>query len=202
MKIYDISQEVLGCVVYPGDPAPKATAVANIEEGSLYNLTKFEMCAHNGTHIDAPYHFYQDGKTVDQMSLEKTVGWCYVAEFDGELTKSAAEEIFAQAEREHPQSQKKLLFKGKTTVTEESAAYFAAQGVELLGVESQTVGPEDAPMAVHKVLLEREIVLLEGIRLKDVPEGVYLLSPAPLCIAGAEGSPCRAMLVDLEGERC
>lgn len=194
MEIYDISQEVLGCVVYPGDPAPKATAVANMEEGSLYNLTKFEMCAHNGTHIDAPYHFYQDGKTVDQMSLEKTVGWCYVAEFDGALTKSAAEEIFAQAEREHPQSQKKLLFKGKTTVTEESATYLVAKGVELIGVESQTVGPEDAPMQVHLILLGKEVCLLEGLRLGHVPKGVYFLHAAPLNFSGFDGSPCRATL--------
>ena len=195
MKIYDISQEVLSCAVYPGDPTPKAIAVAKMQEGSLYNLSQLEMCAHNGTHIDAPYHFYQKGKTIEQIPIEKTVGWCYVAEFEGKLTKAAAEEIFTRAGREHPEAQKKLLFKGKTTVTEESAAYFAAQGIELLGVESQTVGPEDAPMQVHLILLGKEVCLLEGLRLDAVSAGTYFLHAAPLNFSGLDGSPCRATLI-------
>ena len=74
---------------------------------------------------------------------------------------------------------------------------FARSAVLLVGNESQSVGPEDAPMAVHKALLSKDIVLLEGVRLSEVPEGVYLLSAVPLNIAGAEGSPCRAVLIDL-----
>ena len=69
-------------------------------------------------------------------------------------------------------------------------------GVELVGVESQTVGPEDAPMAVHLELLGREVVLLEGIRLHEVPEGEYLLFAAPLLLGGADGAPCRAVLIE------
>ena len=66
MKIYDISQEVFHCSVYPGDPSPKREALCSMEQGDLYNLTAFSMCAHNGTHIDAPAHFLQNGATVDQ----------------------------------------------------------------------------------------------------------------------------------------
>ena len=73
----------------------------------------------------------------------------------------------------------------------------AGRGILLYGNESQTVGPENAPMAVHKILLGAEIVLLEGIRLKSVPEGVYLLSAAPLDLGGAEGAPCRAVLIEI-----
>jgi arylformamidase len=68
----------------------------------------------------------------------------------------------------------------------------------LLGNESQTVGPEDAPMEVHLILLGAGAVLLEGIRLADVPEGVYLLNAAPLDLSGADGSPCRALLISNE----
>ena len=70
MKIYDISQEVFGCQVYPGDPAPEKQILQSMETGEVYNLTAFSMCAHNGTHIDAPFHFLGDGKTVDRMGLE------------------------------------------------------------------------------------------------------------------------------------
>mgnify|MGYP002518949743 CR=1 FL=1 len=78
----------------------------------------------------------------------------------------------------------------------ETARVFAENGVDLIGNESQTVGPEDAPMEVHKILLGADVVLLEGIRLAEVPEGVYLLSAAPLALAGADGAPCRAILAE------
>lgn len=69
MKIYDISQEVFNCRVYPGDPAPKKKELYSMEKGDVYNLTSFRMCAHNGTHIDAPRHFIKDGKAVDALSF-------------------------------------------------------------------------------------------------------------------------------------
>ena len=89
MKIYDITQELFGCVVFPGDPKPEKQAVLRIEEGAVCNLTKVSLCAHNGTHIDAPWHFCRDGKTVEQISLEKFIGKCYVAEAAGELKTAA-----------------------------------------------------------------------------------------------------------------
>ena len=67
MKVYDISQEVFSCQVYPGDPAPEKTILYSIKNGDLCNLSAFSMCAHNGTHIDAPRHFLEDRKTVDEI---------------------------------------------------------------------------------------------------------------------------------------
>ena len=94
-------------------------------------------------------------------------------------------------------SARRLLIAGKATVTLEAAQVFAQSDLLLVGNESQTVGPEDAPMAVHKVLLGAEVVRLEGVRLAHVPEGQYLLSAAPLNLAGFEGAPCRAILIAL-----
>ena len=82
-------------------------------------------------------------------------------------------------------------------MTEEAAKVFAAAGIFLFGNESQTVGPEDAPMAVHLILLGADITLLEGIRLAQVDEGVYLLNAAPINLGGADGAPCRAILISL-----
>ena len=65
MNIYDISQEVFGCAVYPGDPSPERFVMLKKSEGAVCNLTAFKMCAHNGTHVDAPYHFIDDGKVVE-----------------------------------------------------------------------------------------------------------------------------------------
>ena len=78
MKIYDISQEVFSCRVYPGDPAPQRKVLSSMEAGALYNLTALDMCAHNGTHIDAPFHFIRDGKTVGTMDVNVTLHVAYL----------------------------------------------------------------------------------------------------------------------------
>ena len=198
MKIYDISQELFSCIVFPGDPAPKREVLSSMKDGALYNLTALSLCAHNGTHIDAPYHFIKDGKTVEQLSLSKTVGWAYVTQEEGMLGAADARRILSKAQKADPNAAKRILLGGKVIVSEEAARVFAEAEIDLLGNESQTVGPEDAPMQVHLTLLSREVVLLEGIRLGDVPAGVYLLSAAPISLAGSDGAPCRAILISLE----
>lgn len=196
MKIYDISQEVFGCQVYPGDPAPERNVLSSMEKGEVCNLTAFSMCAHNGTHIDAPFHFIKDGKSVDAICLEAFVGMAYVAEHHGIVFGKDAAEIIEKAQVQNPEAAKRILIKGPAEVSLEAAKVFASSGILLLGNESQTVGPEDAPMAVHQMLLGTNIILLEGIRLSGVSEGVYFLSAAPLNLYGADGSPCRAVLLD------
>ena len=193
MKLYDISQEVFSCAVYPGDPSPEKQILSATAVGDLYNLTAFSMCAHNGTHIDAPFHFLHEGKTVEQMALETFVGDCYVTRHRGDVTAADAHAILKKSG-----GAERILIAGKATVTEEAARIFAAAEIRLLGNESQSVGPEEAPMAVHLALLGRGVALLEGIVLTGIPEGRYLLNAAPLKLAGADGAPCRAILIDME----
>lgn len=196
MEIYDISQEVFTCRVYPGDPAPKKKVLNSMEKGEMYNLTSFSMCAHNGTHIDAPYHFIKNGKTVDEISLEYFVGRAYVAEHQGVVTEDDALKIIKKAEKQNTESAKRILIKGDAEISLEAAKVFASSNMLLLGNESQTVGPKNAPMAVHCALLSAGVVLLEGICLEAVSEGSYFLNAAPLNLAGADGAPCRAVLIE------
>ena len=198
MKIYDISQEVFSCQVYPGDPKPEKKILKSMEKGEVYNLTAFDMCAHNGTHIDAPFHFIKDGKTVDEICLEAVVGMAYVAEHNGIVTADDAAEILEKAKRKNIDSAKRILIKGDVEVSLAAAKVFATSNILLLGNEPQAIGPQNAPMAVHLELLGAGVILLEGIRLSEVPEGVYLLNAAPLNLSGADGSPCRAVLIDFE----
>ena len=195
MIIYDISQEVFSCQVYPGDPAPEKQILNSMEEGDSYNLSAFSMCAHNGTHIDAPFHFIRDGKTVDSIDLDAFVGEAYVAEHQGIVSGDDAAQILKKAKEQDPEAAKRILIKGNAEVSPEAAKVFASSDILLLGNESQTVGPEDAPMEVHLILLGAGVVLLEGIRLENVSEGVYMLNAAPLNLSGADGSPCRAVLI-------
>ena len=198
MKIYDISQEIFGCRVFPGDPSPGKTVLSSMDKGDLYNLTEFSMCAHNGTHVDAPFHFIKDGKTVDAIALESFVGMAYVAEHSGVVSAEDALSILKKAKERNAEAAKRILIKGDAEVSLEAAKVFAASEILLLGNESQTVGPENAPMAVHQILLSAGVVLLEGIRLAEIPEDVYFLNTAPLNLSGADGSPCRAILIDAE----
>ena len=197
MKIYDISQEVFTCQVYPGDPSPKKIPMLKIEDGAICNLTAFKMCAHNGTHVDAPFHFINDGKTMDEVDLDKFVGYAYVIEHEGLVSADDAKNMLKKASDCDPEAAKRILVKGDSTMTAEAAKVFAEAGIKLYGNESQTVGPLDAPMEVHLCMLGAEIVLLEGIRLSEVSEGKYLLNAAPINLGGADGAPCRAILMEM-----
>lgn len=191
--IIDISQEVFSCCVFPGDPQPQMQRQMSIDRGDICNLTSFSMCAHNGTHVDAPFHFINDGKTLSEMGLEPFVGECYVTLHDGDVTQEDARVMIQKAKSAG--ADKRILIKGRATVTAQAAEVFAKAGLLLLGNESQTFGPQDSPKQVHEILLGAGLSLLEGIVLREADEGRYFLSAAPLHLGGCDGAPCRALLI-------
>lgn len=192
MKIYDITQEVFSSRVYPGDLAPSYHRVVKMEEGNDYNLSELYLGAHNGTHVDAPYHFIEDGKTIEEIDLYRFVGPCTVCSIE----QCSMEEI----DKIIQMSKKRILLKGNREISIPIAKLCNKHDVLLLGVESLSVGPMDAPMAVHLELLREEVVLLEGLNLSHVADGDYFLSCAPIKLAGLDGAPCRAILVDFSKE--
>ena len=191
--LIDITQGLLTAKVYPGDPAPRLTALQRMDEGALYNLSALSLCVHNGTHVDAPFHFLAEGETVERLPLERFVGDCFLARCEGELGAAEAAAILARARAAG--ADRRILIAGEAVVTEAAARVFAEAGLWLLGNESQTVGPPEAPMAVHRILLGAGTVLLEGVVLTGLAEGRYFLNAAPLSLAGADGAPCRAWLL-------
>lgn len=195
MKIYDISQEVFGCSVFPGDTSPKREVLETIDSGSICNLTGLSMCAHNGTHVDAPYHFYNDGETIDQLELDKLIGKCYVTHAEGAVDEALAKNIIKEAKISDEEAAKRILIGGNAYITYEASRVFAEEKIYLIGNESQTVGPLESPAKVHYELLAAKVVLLEGIRLAGVEQGVYWLNAAPINLGQADGAPCRATLV-------
>ena len=195
MKIYDVSQELLTSRVYDGDPSPRATLVKSTAAGEFYNLTEISMCVHNGTHIDAPRHFIDGGDGVDRIPLEKCVGYSLVLECDGDITGPAAGAMIERAIKLNAEAARRILIKGGAVLTPEGARVFVENNVALVGTESQSVGDEKAPMAVHLILLNAGTVLLEGLRLSHVPAGVYLLAAQPINIMDSDGSPARAILI-------
>ncbi len=190
MKIYDITQELFTGAVYPGDVPPTYIRKLKIKEGAPCNVTVLNMCAHNGTHVDAPYHLYENGKAVDEMDLSKCIGNCSVVAFHQQPDAEQMREVLEKSE-------KRLLIKGDAVVTIELARLMNEYKIELIGIEGQSVGPAAAPGEVHLELLGKEVVILEGVRLGEVPEGNYLLSAAPVKLGGSDGAPCRAVLIEL-----
>ena len=189
MKFYDITRELFSSKVYPGDPIPEYERILEVKKGDACNLTYLKMCAHNGTHMDAPRHFLDEGKSVEELPLSQVMGKCTVLAYDGKLDGDTAAQMIGG-------KGKKLLFKGKTVFTEDAAEAFVQAGVELVGVESQTVGPEDAPAAVHQILLGAGMAVLEGLYLEEIQAGTYFLCAQPLKLAGCDGAPCRAVLIE------
>ncbi len=197
-KIYDISQELIHSSIYPGDPSPKLELIRNIQNGDLYNLSNLQICVHNGTHIDAPKHFIKDGKSVEKIGLFKFIGYAYVYTFNGQITKDIAERIMQQLIKIAPNAYQKLLLKGQAIITTEGAQVFAEYNIDLIGTELLSVGDENSVAAVHQALLSKDIVILEGLKLNFVDDGIFFLNAAPLAIAEAEGAPCRAILIKWE----
>lgn len=195
MKLHDITQELFGGKVYPGDLPPTFDRVSSIDKGDTYNLTNLMMGAHNATHVDAPFHFCEQGKTIEKIDLSRCIGPCTVIE-----PKDMSSEFFHEQLKS---CKKRILIKGNTIITLELAKHLNDLEILLVGVESQSVGPEGAPMQVHLELLGKEVVLLEGIRLDTVEPGDYFLFAAPIKLGGCDGAPCRAVLLEFgETDTC
>lgn len=180
LKFIDITQELFSCKVYPGDPTPTYDRLMHMPRDP-YQLTSISICLHNGTHIDAPLHFIEGGKAVDEIDLSACFGDCLVAE---NVAGNLHEE--------------RLLLKGTAEITAALAQEIASSSIRLLGVESQSVGPIDAPGEVHRMLLGAGIILLEGLDLSSALPGRYTLSAFPLKLGSCEGSPVRAVLIKHE----
>ena len=188
MKIIDITQELFTCNVYPGDSPPTFERVKTIEYDK-YNLTNISMCVHNGTHIDAPNHFIENGKAIHELDLSVFYGECTVVEVSGIIGNNEMAEILQNC-------QDRLLLKGKCELSDNAAVLIANSHIRLLGVESQSVGNASHPLKVHVILLEKMIIPLEGLDLSRVATGEYILSAFPLYLQDCDGSPVRAVLID------
>jgi len=207
-EVYDISV-LLGeeSIDWPGNPPYARELILKIEDGDFCNLSKLDMPTHVGTHVDTPAHYIADGKKLDEFPIERWILPAHVVNIKGS-------EVILPTELENLDIKPgdALLLKtanstsGKSTsgvfserfvyMSPESADLCVDRKVGLVGIDYTTVdkfGDEDFP--IHHRLLGNEILILEGINLKDVPPGKYTLFCLPLKLKGAEGAPARAVLV-------
>lgn len=193
MKIYDITQDIFKAEVYPGDPVPAQKTIMSLdqEHPDACQLTEITLGSHTGTHMDAPRHFYRDGKRIDEIDLEKCVGSCKVVEASGEILGTEVEKLLSDGTQ-------RLLIKGDITITLEAAAAMAKAHLKCIGVEGLTVGPISSPGQVHLELLGAEIVIVEGLRMNQVSQGSYQMAILPMKLGGLDGAPVRAILMEEE----
>jgi len=206
--VYDISV-FLGAedIDYPGAPQYSRELVAEIEGGAFCDLSKLVMSTHSGTHIDTPAHFIGGGKNLDEYPIEKWILPAHVVSIkDREAIRPS------ELKNVDIKPSDALLFKtdnsisGRCTsgvfserfvyMSPEAADFCVEKKVSLVGIDYITTdryGDENFP--AHHKLLGNEVLILEGINLKEVPPGRYTLFCLPLKIKGAEGAPARAILV-------
>jgi arylformamidase len=208
MHTYDISLTISPQLpTWPGDPSVVLERIAKIEEGSTANVSRFEMCVHTGTHVDAPYHFLSEGKSVEKMSLRTLTGRAYV------LDLTEVDQITADIldRSDLPPRTRRLLFKTRNSdlwarqenefkedfvgICEDAAEYLVKRGVKLVGVDYLSVAPFHNPGPTHEIFLEAGVVVVEGLDLSEISQGRYTLYCLPLKLDGSDGAPARAILV-------
>ncbi len=193
MKLLDISRELTSAPVYPGDCVPSVTRVTDAALGDVATVSELHACLHNGTHLDAPCHFFPDADDITAYPLDLVCGECYVIEADGILTGEQMERLLSRRV-----GMERLLLKGAVTLSESAALALCDAGIKLVGVEGTSVAAGGETAVVHRKLLAEPIAILENLDLSAAREGWYLLFAAPVKIAGADGAPVRALLLERE----
>lgn len=209
MKIFDISLTISPDLpIWPGDPSLELKQVESLDEGAQANVSHLSAGVHIGTHVDAPHHFLNDGRTVEQLSLSVLTGRCYVTQLPDGIESITAEALEGMS---LPVDTVRILFgtsnsrfwsRGETefqenfvAVTEDGAQWLVDHGIQLVGVDYLSIAPYNDPVPTHSVLLEAGVIVLEGLNLSAVPRGFYELYCLPLKLLGAEGAPARAILI-------
>ena len=210
MTIHDISLTISPAMpVWPDDPAVVLERVESMDEGAHANVSRLSAGVHTGTHVDAPHHFLNDGRTVDGLSLDVLTGPCYVAQMPDDMDELSAEtlgrlpippgttRLLCGTRNSHLWARGENAFqKDFVAVTEDGARWLVANGVKLIGVDYLSVAPFGESVPTHTILLKAGVVIVEGLNLAQVPRGFYDLYCLPLKLAGADGAPARAILIE------
>jgi arylformamidase len=212
MKIYDISVPISDKTpVYEGDPNVQIDLKLSIKDGDAANVSNICLGVHTGTHVDAPNHFIEGTKKIIDLDLDTLIGRCLVLELADDVLAIEPQHVV------HLENVERVLFKTRnsefwtkfdqgfrkdfTYITPAAARVLVEKGIKLVGIDYLSVEAFDAETpATHITLLEKEVIILEGLDLREVTDGEYELICLPLKIAGGagDGSPSRTVLRELK----
>lgn len=221
MKIHDVSVLVHNEIpTWPGDPKFSMSLASSIAKGGVVNLTRLDMGAHTGTHMDAPCHFYRDGSGIDELPLDVLLGPCRVFDLTGvtghisAATLEACDLKGSERMNSFGAGVTRALFKTRNSLhwsnddsefdkefialTGDAATQLVHCGVKLVGVDYLSVEAYDGKThPVHDTLLGAGVVIIEALNLSEVAAGDYELIALPLKLKGADGAPARVVLRSL-----
>lgn len=210
VKIFDISVPVsAGMPVWPGDPQVVLERYRKISSGSNCNNSKLACSVHTGTHVDAPAHFIENGTTVENLSLDMLIGPAVVADLpEADIITPQLLDALALA----PQTTR-LLLKTRNSalwtdphhdfhqdfvaLSPDAARWIIRHGIGLVGIDYLSIQMfKDTEPLTHRTLLEAGVIIVEGLNLQEVAPGNYQLICLPVKLAGSDGAPTRAVLIE------
>ncbi|MDQ6771117.1 MAG: cyclase family protein [Gemmatimonadota bacterium] len=206
-RIYDISVPIRsGGLVYPGNPEIEVSLQQAVAKGAGANVSSIRFGSHTGTHADAARHFFDDGQSVDKIPLERLIGPALLLAFPDDLPAVTAADLRRHDLKGHTRillrtrnsvllSQKEFV-RDYTYLAPDGAQYLVDNGVELVGIDYLSIEQfHSGHHKTHRILLERSVVILEGLDLSAPGPGKYELICLPLRIEGCDGAPARAVLI-------
>jgi arylformamidase len=207
VTIFDISVSIHpGLPVYPGDPPIEVDRWAQMARGDVADVTRLAMGVHTGTHVDAPAHFFQSGRTVDTLDLSACMGLAEVIDVTdsgcspiepqmlGARMSAGCRRVLLKTQNSYLWS-RTLPAANFASLRPAAARFLVERGIVLVGIDYLSIAPAEDPTTVHRTLLGAGTVILEGLDLSKVPAGTYTLVCLPLRIRDAEGAPARAVLI-------
>ena len=205
-RIFDISVPVrTNGLIYPGNPEISIEPQQAISKGAGANVSRIVFGSHTGTHVDAAKHFFDEGQTVDQIPLDRLVGPALLVAVDDSLMSVGAKDL----EKLNVEGHKRVLIRTRnsgfllepdfhrdyTFLAPDGAEYLVSIGVELVGVDYLSIEQfHSGHHRTHRTLLEKSVVIVEGLHLWGPPPGEYDFCCLPLRLEGLDGAPARAIL--------
>jgi arylformamidase len=205
-RVYDVSRPLHdGGTIYPGDPEIRFQPHTSIARGDDANVTALALGSHSGTHVDAPSHFIPGGEPVDRIAVERLIGPAVVLDLPDAMSVGATE-----LARQDLQGRRRVLLRTRNSarpqdtgftpdycaLSPDGARYLLERDVELVGIDALSIEPfGSVDFAVHHLLLERGVVIVEGLDLSAVPAGACEFICLPLRLQGLDGAPARAVLI-------
>jgi len=209
MIIKDVTYTIeQGMTVWPGDDPVQLFRQQKIEDGANANVSFVAMSVHTGTHIDAPFHFLKAGYGVEQIPLDLLVGKAQVIQIPEEAkvidAKILEKIIFKPGIKKvlfktAVSLQRTLLTQGFKTdfvaVAADAAQILVDKGVSVIGIDYLSIAPYKNSRPTHEILLNANTLIIEGLNLVEVDEGLYTMYCLPLKLKGSDGAPARVILI-------
>ncbi len=213
MTTFDITLPISDDLcVWPGDPRVEVRPDGQTSAGDGANTSRISMGTHTGTHVDAPWHFEVHGKKLEEITPDRWCGKCYVAEIPAGVTRIEPHHLDTAT---IPPDTTKLLLKTANSrlwdrprpwtfetsyvaLSPDAATWVVERGMDLIGIDYLSIEAFEEPgNLTHHTLLSNEVLVLEGLDLRQVDPGSYLLTCLPIRIERGDGAPARAILTTM-----